>query len=92
LLILTGVFGAGLWWAALIALLPIVLAAAYMLRLFQTMMNGPTIADLPERRDLSWIEGVALAPLIAGFVFVGIDPHPLVGLLANGANVVAHLR
>ncbi len=92
LLILTGVFGAGLWWAALIALVPIVLAAAYMLRLFQSMMNGPAVADLPERRDLSWIEGIALAPLIAGFVLIGINPHPLVGLLANGANVVAHLR
>jgi len=92
LLILTGVFGAGLWWAALIALIPIVLAAAYMLRLFQTMMNGAQIADLPERPDLTWIEGLALAPLIAGFVLVGVNPHPLVGMLANGANVVAHLR
>jgi NADH-quinone oxidoreductase subunit M len=92
LLILTGVYAGGLWWAALIALLPIVLAAAYMLRLFQTMMNGPTIADLPVRRDLTWIEGIALAPLIAGFVLIGINPHPLIGMLANGANVVAHLR
>jgi len=55
-------------------------------------MNGPTIADLPERRDLTWIEGIALAPLVTGFVLIGINPHPLVGLLANGANVVAHLR
>jgi NADH-quinone oxidoreductase subunit M len=92
LLILTGVFGAGLWWAALIALIPIVLAAAYMLRLFQTVMNGPAVADLPQRPDLTWIEGLALAPLIAGFVLVGVNPHPLVGLLSNGANVVAHIR
>jgi NADH-quinone oxidoreductase subunit M len=92
LLILAGVYGAGLWWAALIALVPIVLAAAYMLRLFQTLMNGPTVADLPERPDLTWLEGIALAPLIAGFILVGINPHPLVQLLPNGANVVAHLR
>jgi NADH-quinone oxidoreductase subunit M len=92
LLILTGVFGAGLWWAALIALVPIVLAAAYMLRLYQTIMNGPPVADLPQRPDLTWIEGIALAPLIAGFVLVGVNPHPLVGMLSNGANVVAHLR
>ena len=92
LLILTGIYAAGLWWAALIALAPIVLAAGYMLRLFQTVMNGPTIADLPERADLTWIEGLALAPLIAGFVLIGINPHPLVHLLPTGANVVAHLR
>jgi NADH-quinone oxidoreductase subunit M len=92
LLILTGVYAAGLWWAALIALLPIVLAAAYMLRLFQTVMNGPTIADLPQRPDLTWIEGLALTPLIAGFIIIGINPHALVALLPAGANVVAHLR
>jgi NADH-quinone oxidoreductase subunit M len=93
LLILTGVYQAGLWWAALIALVPIVLAAGYMLRLFQTTMNGPAIADLPERPDLTWIEGLALAPLIAGFVLIGIDPHPLIHLLpAAGANLVAHLH
>ena len=92
LLILTGVFGAGLWWAALIALIPIVLAAAYMLRLYQTVMNGPPVADLPQRPDLTWLEGIALAPLIAGFVLVGVNPHPLVGMLSNGANVVAHIR
>ena len=91
-LILTGVYAAGLWWAALIALVPIVLAAAYMLRLFQTIMNGPAVADLPQRADLSWIEGLALAPLIAGFVLIGINPQPLVHLLPTGAHVVAGLH
>jgi NADH-quinone oxidoreductase subunit M len=92
LLILTGVFGAGLWWAALIALVPIVLAAAYMLRLFQTVMNGPPVADLPQRHDLTWVEGLALAPLVIGFIILGVDPHAVVQLAPMGTNVVAHLR
>jgi NADH-quinone oxidoreductase subunit M len=87
LLILTGVYGAGLWWAALIALVPIVLAAGYMLRLFQTAMNGPQHADLPQRADLTWFEGLALAPLIAGFVVLGVNPHAVVQLLPIGTTV-----
>ncbi len=102
ILILTGVYQAGFWWAALIALLPIVIAAGYMLRAFQTIMNGPKAADLPERRDLTWIEGIALAPLVAGFVLLGVNPaavaapfaapavpvHASVSTPTNGANVV----
>ncbi|MDQ6826895.1 MAG: NADH-quinone oxidoreductase subunit M [Candidatus Eremiobacteraeota bacterium] len=77
LMILSGLYAAGDVWPALIALIPIVLAAAYMLRLFQDIMNGPPVADLPERRDMTLIEGIALAPLVLAMVLVGVDPHPL---------------
>ena len=87
ILILTGLYQAGLWWAALIALIPIVIAAAYMLRAFQTIMNGPKAPDLPERRDLTWAEGIALAPLIIGFILLGINPNP-VAMPSNGVHVV----
>ncbi|HEY0798324.1 MAG TPA: NADH-quinone oxidoreductase subunit M, partial [Candidatus Baltobacteraceae bacterium] len=61
LLILTGVYKAGFVWPSVIALVPIVLSAAYMLRLYQGTMNGPQVADLPVRPDLTWREGIALA-------------------------------
>jgi len=77
LVILTGLFQSGYFWVALIALVPIVIASAYMLRLFQNMMNGPAIADLPVRSDLTWIEGLAVAPLLLATLLVGIDPHAL---------------
>lgn len=88
LLILTGVYGAGYWWAALIALVAIVLAAGYMLRLFQTIMHGPKRADLPERHDLTWNEGFALAPLVLGLALLGINPHA-VAAFADGVNAIA---
>jgi NADH-quinone oxidoreductase subunit M len=75
LVILTGVFQSGLVWPALIALLPIVIAAAYMLRLFQGIMHGPEKADLPLRSDLNWMEGLALAPIVFALVFLGVNPH-----------------
>lgn len=77
IVILTGIFQAGMVWPAIVALIPIVLAAAYMLRLFQGMMNGPEVADLPVRRDLTWIEGIALAPLLLALVLVGVNPHAI---------------
>jgi NADH-quinone oxidoreductase subunit M len=77
IVILTGVYKGGLIWPTLIALIPIVLASAYMLRLYQGVMNGPEIPDLPQRRDLTWIEGLALAPLLAALVYLGVNPHAL---------------
>jgi NADH-quinone oxidoreductase subunit M len=103
LLILTGVYSAGFWWVALIALIPIVIAAGYMLRLFQTIMHGPKRADLPERHDLTWNEGFALVPLVLGLLLLGINPHAVAAFasdagnaaavsLENGVNVVARSR
>jgi NADH:ubiquinone oxidoreductase subunit 4 (subunit M) len=48
-----------------------------MLRLYQGIMNGPEIADLPVRADLSWTEGFAIAPLVLALVLIGINPHAL---------------
>ena len=78
LLILTGIYQHGWVWPAAIALIPIVLAAAYGLRLFQAIMWGPRVADLPERPDLRWGEGLALAPLVIAFVLLGVYARPLV--------------
>lgn len=81
LIILTGVFRAGYFWPALIALIPIVIASAYMLRLLQDTINGPQIAELPQRRDLTFVEGLAVAPLLAALLFVGIYPHALLAVI-----------
>ncbi|HET9030414.1 MAG TPA: NADH-quinone oxidoreductase subunit M [Candidatus Aquilonibacter sp.] len=77
IVILTGVFQAGYTWPAILALIPIVLAAAYMLRLFQGIMNGPQVEDLPVRKDLGWLEGIALAPIVLALVVLGVNPHAL---------------
>ena len=77
ILILTGLYQAGAAWAAGIALVPVVLAAAYMLRLFQGIMQGPPVEDLPERADASPLELLALAPLVAAIVLLGVNPGPV---------------
>ena len=89
IIILTGVFQAGWTWAVIVALVSIVLASAYMLRLYQGIMNGPQVADLPVRPDLSWMEGLALAPLVLALVLIGINPHALTTFDTSVYNAVA---
>jgi NADH-quinone oxidoreductase subunit M len=84
ILILTGLYQAGAVWPAAIALVPIILAAAYMLRLFQHFMHGPQRDDLPQRLDLRPIEMLALAPLVVAIVLLGVYPSPVAG---SGASV-----
>jgi NADH-quinone oxidoreductase subunit M len=77
IVILIGVYQTGAVWATIVALVAIVLAAAYLLRLFQDVMNGPEVEDVPVRHDLTWLEGLAVAPLLAALVVLGIQPHAL---------------
>jgi NADH-quinone oxidoreductase subunit M len=93
LLIIMGLYHAGFAWLALLTLVPIVIAAAYMLRLFQTIMQGPKIADIPERADLSWAEGLALVPLVIGLLVLGVDPSLLVPPVSSeNSNAVSFVR
>ena len=87
ILILTGLFQGGFVWPAVIALVPIVLASAYMLRLYQGIMNGPELPDLPVRSDLTWREGLAVAPLVVGFFWLGIYPGDVIEVVSHVAGV-----
>ena len=51
-----------------------------MIRLYQDVMNGPEVEDVPVRADLTWLEGLAVAPLLAALVIVGVYPAPLLHL------------
>jgi NADH-quinone oxidoreductase subunit M len=86
LVILIGVYQAGYVWPVIVALIAIVLASAYMLRLYQDVMNGPPVEDLPVRHDLRWYEGLAVAPLLAALVALGVQPHPIMAAL----NAMVH--
>ncbi len=77
LIILIGVYQAGYVWPVIVALVAIVLASAYLLRLYQDLMNGPPVVDVPVRPDIGWIEGLAVAPLLVALVLVGVYPAPL---------------
>ena len=83
LVILTGVFRAGYFWPALVALVPIVIASAYMLRLLQDVINGPSVVTLARRPDLTLAEGLAVAPLLAALLLLGIYPHAVLAAVLH---------
>jgi NADH-quinone oxidoreductase subunit M len=85
LIILIGVYQAGYVWPVIVALIAIIAASAYMLRLYQDVMNGPPVENVPARPDMGWVEGLAVAPLLAALVIVGVYPAPLLSTHVGGA-------
>jgi NADH-quinone oxidoreductase subunit M len=65
------------WWVGAIAVSGIVLAAIYILWLYQRVMTGPTPPEAEGTKDLSIREIGAVAPLMAALVFFGFYPTPL---------------
>jgi NADH-quinone oxidoreductase subunit M len=76
--ILTGVFRQHTWLAVL-ACIGIVYAAIYMLRLYQTSMNGPPHGGEGRAAELRGAELAMLVPLVAAMIFIALWPASLVG-------------
>jgi len=77
--ILTGVFRQHAWLAVL-ACIGIIYASIYMLRLYQTTMNGPPRGSAPARSaELRAGDLVFLVPLVVIMFFIALWPKGLVG-------------
>jgi NADH-quinone oxidoreductase subunit M len=95
--ILLGAFGSdaiGSPWFAGFAALGVVLAAVYLLYMFQKIFLGPV--DKEENRvllDLNWREILTLAPLLVFIFWIGLYPRPFFNLIAPAVDkVVAVLQ
>ncbi|MGP8300969.1 NADH-quinone oxidoreductase subunit M [Streptomyces inhibens] len=64
-----------------LATLGIVLAALYVLVLYQRTMTGPVKAEVKSMPDLRVRELVVVAPLIALLIFLGVYPKPLTDIV-----------
>ena len=90
ILILTGLYQAGYVWQTVVALVPIVVAAAYMLRVLAGTMHGPESVDVPQRADMSPLEMWALAPIVVAMVLLGVNPAAVTHIeRGNDVHVVA---
>jgi NADH-quinone oxidoreductase subunit M len=75
--ILTGVFRHHVWLAVL-ATIGIVLAAVYMLRLYQSTMNGPPFGANIRATEMRWVDYVVLGPIVAAMLVIALWPASIV--------------
>ncbi len=76
--ILTGVFRHHVW-IAVLATIGVVLAAVYMLRLYQTAMNGPAFGANSRAIELRPVDYVVLSPLVGAMLVIALWPASIVG-------------
>jgi NADH-quinone oxidoreductase subunit M len=86
-----GVYGS-VWFSALSAV-GVILAAIYMLYMFQKMFLGPAgeVTKHHQLRDLNWREIATLLPLLIFIFWIGLYPKPFFDLLAPSVDQLVAL-
>ena len=94
--ILLGAFGSqaiGNAWYAAVSALGVIMAAVYILYMFQKMFLGPQgeIVDEVKKhghaiRDLNWRELATIIPLLIFIFWIGLYPAPFFNLMAPAVN------
>ena len=64
-------------WFTVVAAAGVILAALYLLWAYQRVFHGEPDGDNATMPDLSWREGLVMAPLLALIVFLGVYPKPM---------------
>ena len=85
--ILLGAFGSksiGSPWFAGISAIGVIMAAVYILYMFQKVFLGPAgeVTHHHELKDLNWREIITVAPLIIFMFWIGLYPAPFFHILA----------
>jgi NADH-quinone oxidoreductase subunit M len=76
--------------AAVFATIGIIFAALYILLMYQRTMQGPLSAIHEGMKDLQLREVVAIAPLIALMIFLGVYPKPVIDVIKPAVNATMH--
>lgn len=91
-IILTGSFLTRRWWAV-VAASGVILAAVYLLWAFQRVFHGTPDEPNEKFRELTWSEGLVMAPLLAIILFTGLYPKPLLDRMAPAVNhLIQHVE
>ena len=75
-LILIGSFVTRRWWTVTAAA-GVIFAAVYLLWAYQRVFHGTPDEENAKTAEMSWREGLVMAPLLAGIVFLGVYPKPV---------------
>jgi NADH-quinone oxidoreductase subunit M len=80
-------------WFTIIAAAGVILAALYLLWAYQRVFHGEPDDDNAEMPDLSWREGLVMAPLLALIVFLGVYPKPMLDRIEPSVGrLVSHIE
>ena len=72
---------------AIIATAGIILAAIYILWMYQRTMNGPVREEVAGMKDLRPREVLAVAPLVVLLIFAGVYPQPVLDIINPAVKV-----
>jgi NADH-quinone oxidoreductase subunit M len=91
-LILLGSFLTRRWWTV-VAATGVILAAVYLLWAYQRVFHGEPDEENASIRDLSWKEGLVMAPLLGLIVFLGVYPKPVLDRIEPAVDkLVVHIE
>lgn len=88
-LVLVGAF-AHSWVAGAFSVIAIVLAAIYVLWMYQKLMTGPTVPTVSGMKDLNVREVGAVAPLVLAMVLFGFYPKPMLDIINPAIATTMH--
>jgi NADH:ubiquinone oxidoreductase subunit 4 (subunit M) len=91
-LILIGSFLTRRWWTV-VAAAGVILAALYLLWAYQRVFHGEPDEDNASTPDMTWREGLSLAPLLGLIVFLGIYPKPMLDRIEPSVHkLISHIE
>jgi len=91
-LILIGSFATRQWWTV-VAAAGVIFAAVYLLWAYQRVFHGTPEGENASIADMSWREGLVMAPLLAGIVFLGVYPKPVLERMEPAVDrLIAHVE
>jgi len=79
------------FWIAFCASITVILAAVYTLWMYKRVFLGEVVNDkVNELTDINCLEGVSLFLLAFAVLLIGVYPNPLLNLLHNPVEQIAH--